>query len=78
MILGPVTFLKLAKTRMARLIRFLAAALLPVYIDMLRRLAANGADWVQLDEPCLVLDLDARSASRCGKPMSRSPGLSRS
>ena len=44
---------------MARSIRCRSsAALLPVYIDVLRRLAANGADWVQLDEPCLVLDLD--------------------
>jgi 5-methyltetrahydropteroyltriglutamate--homocysteine methyltransferase len=25
---------------------------------VLRRLAAAGADWVQVDEPCLVLDLD--------------------
>jgi 5-methyltetrahydropteroyltriglutamate--homocysteine methyltransferase len=32
--------------------------LIPVYIDVLRRLAANGAEWVQLDEPCLVLDLE--------------------
>ncbi len=43
-----------------------AADLLPVYIDVLRRLAAEGAEWVQLDEPCLVLDLDvaARDALR--------------
>jgi len=32
--------------------------LLPVYIDVLRELAYRGAEWVQLDEPCLVLDLD--------------------
>ncbi|MEO8398146.1 MAG: 5-methyltetrahydropteroyltriglutamate--homocysteine S-methyltransferase, partial [Chloroflexota bacterium] len=29
-----------------------------VYSEILSRLAAAGADWVQSDEPCLVLDLD--------------------
>ncbi|NMC79202.1 MAG: 5-methyltetrahydropteroyltriglutamate--homocysteine S-methyltransferase, partial [Chloroflexi bacterium] len=32
--------------------------LLPVYAEILNRLAGDGADWVQIDEPCLVLDLD--------------------
>jgi 5-methyltetrahydropteroyltriglutamate--homocysteine methyltransferase len=32
--------------------------LLPVYIEALQRLVSAGADWVQMDEPCLVLDLD--------------------
>src|SRR5690606_2633911 len=31
--------------------------LLPVYEEVLRRLHAAGADWVQIDEPTLVLDL---------------------
>ncbi|WP_185984258.1 5-methyltetrahydropteroyltriglutamate--homocysteine S-methyltransferase [Aureimonas mangrovi] len=57
-LLGPVTFLKLAKTDDAG---FDPLALLPgllaVYEDVLRRLAAAGADWVQIDEPALALDL---------------------
>ena len=55
-LVGPVTFLKLGKgeNRMS-----LLPKLLPVYIEVLNRLAAEGADWVQIDEPCLVLDLDA-------------------
>ena len=58
-LLGPVTFLKLGKSKDAALDPLsLLGGLLPVYIDVLRRLAANGAEWVQLDEPCLVLDLD--------------------
>ena len=58
-LLGPVTFLKLGKSKDASLDPLsLLGNLIPVYIDVLRRLAANGADWVQLDEPCLVLDLD--------------------
>ena len=58
-ILGPVTFLKLAKARARDFNRMaLLPKLLPVYIDLLKRLREAGADWVQIDEPCLVLDLD--------------------
>ncbi|WP_144633221.1 5-methyltetrahydropteroyltriglutamate--homocysteine S-methyltransferase [Bordetella genomosp. 13] len=35
----------------------LLAALLPVYQQVLRRLAGLGVQWVQIDEPILVLDL---------------------
>ncbi|MCV0386900.1 MULTISPECIES: 5-methyltetrahydropteroyltriglutamate--homocysteine S-methyltransferase [unclassified Nitrobacter] len=58
-LLGPVTYLKLGKSKDANLDPLsLLPDLLPVYIDVLKRLAAEGAEWVQLDEPCLVLDLD--------------------
>jgi 5-methyltetrahydropteroyltriglutamate--homocysteine methyltransferase len=58
-LLGPVTFLKLAKSKDAGFDRLsLLDRLLPVYIEVLRELAKCGADWVQIDEPCLVLDLD--------------------
>jgi 5-methyltetrahydropteroyltriglutamate--homocysteine methyltransferase len=58
-LLGPVTFLKLGKVRTGEFDpRDLLGALLPVYAEVLTRLAQAGADWVQLDEPCLVLDLD--------------------
>lgn len=66
-LLGPVTFLKLGKSKDAALDPLsLLNSLLPVYIEVLRRLAAHGAEWVQIDEPCLVLDLDdaVRSALR--------------
>jgi 5-methyltetrahydropteroyltriglutamate--homocysteine methyltransferase len=57
-ILGPVTFLKLAKSQAQGFDPVsLLPALLPVYEKLLRRLAAAGADWVQIDEPALVLDL---------------------
>ena len=56
-LIGPVTFLLLGKARTARFDRLtLLDALLPVYADVLARLAAAGATWVQLDEPCLSLD----------------------
>ncbi len=60
-LLGPVSFLLLGKVRHADVEAIdLLDRLLPVYEDVLRRLAAAGADWVQIDEPCLVLDLDAQ------------------
>jgi 5-methyltetrahydropteroyltriglutamate--homocysteine methyltransferase len=59
-LIGPVTFLLVGKTRTARFDRLtLLDALLPVYVEVLSRLAAAGATWVQLDEPCLALDRTA-------------------
>src|SRR6266705_3343045 len=59
-LIGPVTFLLLGKARTARFDRLtLLDALLPVYAEVLSRLAAAGATWVQLDEPCLALDRTA-------------------
>lgn len=60
-LLGPVTYLKLAKPRGAAFDTLtLLPALLEVYAQVLAQLAAAGAEWVQIDEPCLVLDLDER------------------
>ncbi|KRD40641.1 5-methyltetrahydropteroyltriglutamate--homocysteine methyltransferase [Oerskovia sp. Root918] len=59
-VVGPVTFLALSKAAddsapgfspLSRL-----ADILPVYVELLRALAAAGAPWVQLDEPILVTD----------------------
>jgi 5-methyltetrahydropteroyltriglutamate--homocysteine methyltransferase len=63
-LLGPVSFLLLGKSRDGHENRLeLLDGLLPVYIDVLSRLASAGADWVQLDEPVLALDLDAGAAA---------------
>ncbi|MDX6805015.1 5-methyltetrahydropteroyltriglutamate--homocysteine S-methyltransferase [Terrihabitans rhizophilus] len=57
-LVGPVTFLKLGKSGEHGFARLsLLPGLLPVYAEVLRQLAAEGADWVQIDEPVLVLDL---------------------
>jgi 5-methyltetrahydropteroyltriglutamate--homocysteine methyltransferase len=67
-LVGPVTFLKLGKSADPAFDPLsLLDGLLAVYVDVLRELAVRGAEWVQLDEPCLVLDLDdkARDALRC-------------
>lgn len=61
-ILGPVTYLLLGKEKEAGFHRLdLLRNILPVYKDVLNALREAGADYVQLDEPCLVLDLDERS-----------------
>jgi 5-methyltetrahydropteroyltriglutamate--homocysteine methyltransferase len=63
-LLGPVTYLKLGKSKDPAFDPLsLIGNLLPVYVDILRRLAANGAEWVQIDEPCLVTDLDEASCN---------------
>lgn len=55
-VIGPVTFLKLAKdSAAAGLDR--VDELVPLYRELLRLLAEAGATWVQLDEPALVTDL---------------------
>jgi 5-methyltetrahydropteroyltriglutamate--homocysteine methyltransferase len=55
-LLGPVSFLLLAKTVDGSHALDLLDALLPAYIELLGQLADAGAHWVQLDEPCLVQD----------------------
>lgn len=64
-LVGPVTYLLLAKVKGDTSSPLaLLPGLLPVYVELLRRLETAGADWVQIDEPALVLDLgeDARNA----------------
>jgi 5-methyltetrahydropteroyltriglutamate--homocysteine methyltransferase len=57
-LLGPVSFVLLGKTTDASVLRGdVLRAILPAYGELLRRLHDAGADWVQIDEPYLVLDL---------------------
>lgn len=57
-LLGPISWLSLGKAKDAGLdpLAFLPA-ILPIYAEILSRLADAGADWVQIDEPVLVTDL---------------------
>jgi 5-methyltetrahydropteroyltriglutamate--homocysteine methyltransferase len=58
-LLGPVSFVLLGKPTSNTVSREqVLQAILPLYRELLTRLAAVGADWVQIDEPCLCLDLD--------------------
>ncbi|AKT38342.1 5-methyltetrahydropteroyltriglutamate--homocysteine S-methyltransferase [Chondromyces crocatus] len=62
-ILGPVTLLLLSKVASGGKGEPLdhLEALLPVYEQLLAQLAERHVGWVQIDEPCLVLDLSARA-----------------
>ena len=60
-LVGPLTYLWLGKLKGEDAEGFdkleLLARLLPVYGEVLDRLAAQGIEWVQIDEPILALDL---------------------
>ncbi|MBC7193086.1 5-methyltetrahydropteroyltriglutamate--homocysteine S-methyltransferase [Marinobacter sp.] len=57
-IIGPVTYLWLSKCSDNSDRLELLEQLLPVYGELLNRLAEEGVEWVQIDEPALVTDLD--------------------
>jgi len=57
-IIGPVTYLALGKAKDGSDKLSLLPRLLPVYAELLSALAAEGAEWVQIDEPILVTELD--------------------
>ncbi|MBB4864076.1 5-methyltetrahydropteroyltriglutamate--homocysteine methyltransferase [Pseudomonas nitritireducens] len=57
-VIGPLTYLWLGKTKGQEFDKLdLVERLLPLYGQIFRRLAAQGAEWVQIDEPILALDL---------------------
>ncbi|MDQ7990806.1 MAG: 5-methyltetrahydropteroyltriglutamate--homocysteine S-methyltransferase [Candidatus Dactylopiibacterium sp.] len=58
-ILGPVTYLAIGKAKDGSDRLALLSRLLPVYAELLALLAAQGVEWVQIDEPLLVTELDA-------------------
>jgi 5-methyltetrahydropteroyltriglutamate--homocysteine methyltransferase len=57
-IIGPVTYLWLGKARDDSNKLALLERLLPVYAQLLDALADAGIEWVQIDEPILVTELD--------------------
>ncbi|HGF6516381.1 TPA: 5-methyltetrahydropteroyltriglutamate--homocysteine S-methyltransferase [Yersinia enterocolitica] len=57
-LLGPVTYLWLGKVKGEQFDRLsLLNDILPVYQQVLGELAKRGIEWVQIDEPALVLEL---------------------
>ncbi|MFP8412338.1 5-methyltetrahydropteroyltriglutamate--homocysteine S-methyltransferase [Serratia marcescens] len=57
-LLGPVTYLWLGKVKGEPFDRLsLLKDILPVYQQVLAELAKRGVEWVQIDEPALVLEL---------------------
>ncbi len=58
-LIGPLTYLYLGKEIEPVFNRLdLLPRLLPVYREILARLASLGVEWVQMDEPLLALDLN--------------------
>lgn len=79
-IIGPVTYLLLGKEKEEGFHRIdLIDRLLPVYFDILKNLEGQGANWVQMDEPILALDLSERErktiATTYSKIAEAFPGL---
>ena len=66
-LVGPLTYVSIGKKRAgAQYCRStLIPKLTPVYIEVLKKLRDMGAQWVQLDEPALVLDLRDRYRDAC-------------
>ncbi len=56
-LIGPITFLRLGKHPGGGSPLALLERLVPVYCEVLALLAAEGAEWVQFDEPIFALDL---------------------
>lgn len=60
-LLGPVSFLLLGKEKEEGFHRLdLLNNLLPVYLDVLKKLDDSDAGYIQFDEPCLSLDLSEK------------------
>ena len=65
MIVGPVTYLWLGKAKDDSDKLALLPRLLPVYAELLDDVwRPQGVEWVQIDEPVLVTELDADVAAR--------------
>ncbi|MGG1516865.1 5-methyltetrahydropteroyltriglutamate--homocysteine S-methyltransferase [Paenibacillus oryzisoli] len=63
-IVGPFTFLKLSKGYSASEFDTWLHKLLPLYVQILQELAAEGVEWVQIDEPILVTALSDTDIER--------------
>jgi 5-methyltetrahydropteroyltriglutamate--homocysteine methyltransferase len=60
-LIGPITYLSLGKSQDADFDPFtLLGDLLATYEEIIGKLAALGATWIQIDEPILSLDLSER------------------
>lgn len=67
-LIGPITYLLVGKEKEADFNRIdLIDRLLPVYEEILTKLADAGAQYVQIDEPFLALDIDDATRALYGK-----------
>ena len=63
-ILGPLSFLLLAKGLDGFKTINLLDKILPVYKEIIKKLSELGAEWIQIDEPILVKDLESQVVSQ--------------
>jgi len=62
-LIGPVSYLLLGKEKEGGFSKLeLLPRLLPVYAELLQKLADAGASWIQVDEPYLGMDLTSEAA----------------
>jgi 5-methyltetrahydropteroyltriglutamate--homocysteine methyltransferase len=70
-LVGPVTYLLLSKPAKGVEKSFpllsLLESILPVYKEVIAELKAEGASWIQFDEPTLVMDLDSHKLAAFSK-----------
>lgn len=59
-LVGPITYLKLGKEKDGSDRLNLLGKIIPAYAEILRAAAAEGVQWVQIDEPILATDLDEK------------------
>ena len=71
-LLGPITWLSLAKGRGVDPFDYLDEVL-GLYTAILTQLGQAGADWVQIDEPVLVLDLTERQRNAITRAYAKLP-----
>jgi 5-methyltetrahydropteroyltriglutamate--homocysteine methyltransferase len=63
-LLGPVSFLSLGKEKTDDFSRFnLIEKLVKPFAEVIKQLEEAGAEWIQIDEPCLVTDLNPQQKS---------------
>ena len=68
-LLGPITFLLLSKSTEGKNTLDLLDNLLPVYLEIVKKLNDLGAEWIQIDEPIFVKDLDLGVVSKIKKTL---------
>lgn len=79
-LIGPVTFLLLGKEKESGFHSIeLLESLLPVYAQLLQQLVNLGVEYIQIDEPCLALDLSTQKkkviSTVYGEIAQKFPGL---
>lgn len=66
-LLGPITFLKLSKGYSSEEFSQLVDTFIPLYVEQLKQLQAAGAEWIQIDEPIFVTNVDEETLAAAKK-----------